>query len=185
MLAGEIDNTSSSQPQLSTLATSENKKIVVVGSGGSGKSSIVTRLINNSFNEEYQQTIGADMFVKQISNSSKKHTLQIWSCGGHERYRSLYEQFYEDCDCVLVVFDMTNEASFQDALFWHNEIRRCIPEALSYLIGNRIDESDKVKINIEDAAKQAKTWNMTFKPVSAKTGQGISDLFAEISDAIP
>lgn len=68
-------------------------KVLVLGSAGSGKSALIQRFIHGSFPSEYQQTFGAELFVK---TDPKKPSFHIWVTGGQERYRMLYGQFYLD-----------------------------------------------------------------------------------------
>ncbi|KAJ3414532.1 Ras- protein Rab-26 [Chytridiales sp. JEL 0842] len=152
------------------------KKVVVVGSAGAGKTALVTRAVNNTFAPDYFQTFGADLMVKTTTDS-KKYSLQIWCCGGHERYRALLDQFYSNAHAALLCFDMLNPASFAELGFWYNEIKRSAPSALIILVGTKSDEADSVAIKPSDAIKQAAEWNVEFRAVSSKTGTNVNELF--------
>ncbi|KAI8851313.1 P-loop containing nucleoside triphosphate hydrolase protein [Chytridium lagenaria] len=147
----------------------DTRKVVVVGSAACGKTALISRAVNNTFSNEYLQTFGADLMVK-TSSDSKKFSLQIWSCGGHERYRALFEQFYVD----------VNSSVLPRITIWYNEIRRMTPSALIILVGTKSDESDSVAIKVQDALKQAREWNVEFRSISAKTGTNVNELFEYI-----
>jgi GTPase SAR1 family protein len=72
-------------------APTGDKKVVIVGSQGCGKSSLAIRFCSKTFSTDYLQTYGADLFQKS-SIDVKKPSLDIWSCGGHERFRPLLTQ---------------------------------------------------------------------------------------------
>ncbi|KAJ3128737.1 hypothetical protein HK101_005350 [Irineochytrium annulatum] len=159
----------------------EGRKVIILGSVGCGKSALVQRSLTNTFMAEYQETFGAELAVK-TTNESKKYSLQLWSCGGHERYRALLEQFYSDIHAALLCFDMLSVASFQELPFWYNEVKRNAPNALIILVGTKTDEADSVAIKVQDAIKQAKEWNTEFRAVSSKSGHNVNELFELLLD---
>ncbi|EGF77664.1 hypothetical protein BATDEDRAFT_27541 [Batrachochytrium dendrobatidis JAM81] len=184
------------------------KKVVVVGSAGCGKSALVQRYINNTFSTDYLQTYGADLYIKN-TNENKKYSLQIWCCGGHERYRTLLDQFYSDINAALLCFDMQSQNSFQEIEFWYNELKRyagimvdlimlfcfglftislmsalilyrAAPDAQIILVGTKVDDSEATAVKIPDAMFTAKDWSVDFKAVSSKSGENIEDLFDQV-----
>jgi GTPase SAR1 family protein len=66
---------------------------------------------------------------------------------------------------------MTNDKSFQELQYWHNEVLRCCPTAAILLVGTKSDLTDRLRLTSEDGSKQAKEWNATHLTISAKTGQ--------------
>ncbi|KAL2911900.1 hypothetical protein HK105_208620 [Polyrhizophydium stewartii] len=156
--------------------SSGSRKIVVVGSAASGKTTLVQKYVGGTPPSEYQQTFGAELFVKN-TNEGKKHSLQIWCCGGHERYRALLDQFYIEANVVLVCFDMQSLASFQEVTFWYNEAKRTVPDASVILVGTKADDLDSSIVKIQDAMKVSKDWGIDFRTVSAKTNANVDDLF--------
>ncbi|KAI9101315.1 P-loop containing nucleoside triphosphate hydrolase protein [Phlyctochytrium arcticum] len=156
----------------------ESKKVVLVGSAGSGKSALVQRAVANTFTTEYHQTFGADLCVKSFSD--KKASISIWSTGGHERYRALLEQFFMGADAILLCFDMLSQSSFLEVQYWFNEYKRNAPEALALLVGTKSDDADGIKIKPQDALKQAKAWGIEFRAVSSKTGMNVAELFEQV-----
>ncbi|KAI9145663.1 P-loop containing nucleoside triphosphate hydrolase protein [Paraphysoderma sedebokerense] len=166
------------------LTATNSKKVIVIGGPASGKSCLVHRAVDNTFTEEYQQTFGADLIVKHMIEDNKRSTLNIWCCGGHDRYKVLLDQFYQDVQGALLVFDLLNPKSFADCQFWYNEIKRLSPAAWIMLVGTKSDEADRIAVKIPDAMKQAADWGIPFKSVSAKTGRGIDEVFQELSAAI-
>ncbi|KAL7752305.1 hypothetical protein RI367_002351 [Sorochytrium milnesiophthora] len=165
------------------LTSIEAKKVLVLGSTGCGKSMLINCAVGAPFSDDYRQTFGADMAIKYMMNERQRVMLQIWCCGGHERYRVLLEQFYATASVVLLTFDLLNAKSFQSLTFWHNEVKRACPSAYVILVGTKIDEADSLAVKISEAVEQGQEWGADFVAVSAKTGVGIDELFAQVLKA--
>ncbi|KAI8822696.1 P-loop containing nucleoside triphosphate hydrolase protein [Fimicolochytrium jonesii] len=162
----------------------EPKKVVIVGSAGCGKSALVQRALTNTYSNHYQQTFGADLSVKTTTEKNK-YSLNLWCCGGHERYRALLEQFFVGANAVILCFDMLNTSSFMELPFWYNEYKRNCPDALAVIVGTKSDDADAIKVPTQDALKQAKEWSIEFRAVSAKTGMNVAELFEIVQGGIP
>ena len=109
-----------------TIATF-NFKAVIIGNVAVGKSSIIKRFISNEFSEDYKCTIGTESFIKSLFISDKKKVnLKIWDTCGQEKFRTVTRQYYHDTQAILLVFDLTNEQSFNDLNSW-------LDEAINYI----------------------------------------------------
>ena len=100
-------------------------KVVLVGDSHVGKTSIVQKYINNSFDEKYTQTKGCSVESKEILiKGYKKFKLHIWDITGKKDYRDNLKTFYKDASAIIFVYDITNDETFQ-ALenFGINEIK--------------------------------------------------------------
>ncbi|KAJ3061701.1 Ras- protein Rab-35 [Podochytrium sp. JEL0797] len=159
-------------------ASLDCKQAIVVGSPHH-----FDRAILNTFHKVYHQTYGADLMVK-TSTDGKKGSLKIWCTGGHERYRVLLEQFYQNIHVALLCFDMLSQSSFNELPFWYNEIKRNSPDAFVILVGLKSDEADSIVIKQQDAIRQAFDWNIEFRMVSAKAGTGVAELFDYVLDTV-
>ena len=123
----------------------ERVKVVLIGDSSVGKTSIVSRLRDNSFNENSKPTIGIDMLfldrdVEIEGGKKKKIPFAIWDTAGMERFRSMSPFFYKGTKCVVVVFDLTNKVSFSMIDKWRDEIDNFTNFKIkSYLFGNKKD----------------------------------------------
>ena len=124
----------------------ERVKVVLIGDSSVGKTSIVSRLRDNSFNENSKPTIGIDMLFLdrdvEIEGGSKKKKIPfaIWDTAGMERFRSMSPFFYKGTKCVIVVFDLTNKVSFAMIDKWRDEMDNFTNFKIkSYLFGNKKD----------------------------------------------
>lgn len=174
-------------------------KLVLLGESSVGKSSIVTRFTTGNFHRS-NATIGAAFTTKTLSLESivpetgetidKKIKLEIWDTAGQERYRSLAPMYYRNTDVALIVFDVTNKDSIARAQSWIDELNRYINEGeheergiLIKIVGNKIDLNPEAREtqNLPYIQDQGYNWF----PVSAKTGDGIDELFDTIVKEIP
>ncbi len=157
-------------------------QVLVVGSPGCGKSALLHRAVADEFEPAYLQTIGADLVVKQFHGEDfDSCTLDLWCCGGAERYRPLLQQHYDEADVVMMVYDMTSRESFTELTFWYNERMRTMPDAHLFLVGTKADDKAGQEISTEDSQTQATSWKADHVTVSAKTGANISDLFRRLA----
>lgn len=87
-------------------------KIVLLGDSGVGKSSIAQRYVQNTFNDNYDVTIGGAYMQQQLNVKGTMMKLHIWDTGGSDRFRSLVSMYYRDAICAIICYDLTNERSF-------------------------------------------------------------------------
>eukprot|EP00823_Brevimastigomonas_motovehiculus_P004668 TRINITY_DN318_c0_g1_i1.p1 TRINITY_DN318_c0_g1~~TRINITY_DN318_c0_g1_i1.p1 ORF type:complete len:233 (-),score=94.05 TRINITY_DN318_c0_g1_i1:150-848(-) len=168
--------------KISRAALSSKKlKVLVVGSAACGKSCLIQRAITGKFDEgEYVPTLGAELFLKDESHDNEKTTIYMWSCGGDPRFRPIIQLQYENIKGVVLVYDMTNDKSFKELLYWHNEFLRVAPDVTMVLVGCKSDLSEKIKIAAEDGIKQAKEWGISHIATSAKTGTNVDQIFSSL-----
>eukprot|EP01031_Cornospumella_fuschlensis_P043043 gene43043-52603_t len=96
-------------------------KIIILGDSGVGKTSLMNQYVNKKFTTQYKATIGADFLTKEIMIDDKLVTLQIWDTAGQERFQSLGVAFYRGADACVLVYDITNEKSFEAVGAWREE----------------------------------------------------------------
>ena len=87
-------------------------KIVLLGDSGVGKSSIAQRYCQNSFNDNYDVTIGGAYMQKTINVKDTTVKLHIWDTGGSDRFRSLVSMYYRDAVAAIICYDLANERTF-------------------------------------------------------------------------
>ena len=109
--------------------------------------------------------------------------LEIWETAGQERYRSLSKMFYKDADAAILVYDITNQKSFDELKsFWAEQVKESSPENIIIAIAaNKCDLIEKKVVEEIEARDYAKSIGAIFSLTSAKNSMGINDLFLEIS----
>ena len=152
-------------------------KIILVGDSGVGKTSILKKFINNEFNEDIKCTINIDFFSKSIKIDKNLYTnLKIYDTAGQEKYRALIKKYYQGTDGIILVFDLTNENSFNKLKSWINEVSDNTEKAQIILVGNKADLIER-KIDEETAENFAKQRDIKYIETSAKEGTNILLLF--------
>ena len=162
-------------------------KITLLGNPGVGKTCIISRYIDNVFNENNASTIGANYSEKIIKKKGKEYQLDIWDTAGQEKFHSLGKHFYKDSYVVCLVYDIVNQESL-DALksVWYPDLQKYGEKyAVLAVVGNKNDlyERDDV-VSDEEAKAFAKEINATFMLTSAKSVDGIEKLFDILTDKI-
>ncbi|KAJ2650596.1 hypothetical protein IWW40_002333 [Coemansia sp. RSA 1250] len=177
-----------SQPQTaSPRPTRVQYKFVLLGESAVGKSSIVTRLTRNEFNQYNESTIGAAFMTKEVAlDDNSTAVLRIWDTAGQERYKSLAPMYYRNAEGAVVVYDITQEESFNKAKAWISELQRQNEtRTMIALVGNKTDLADKRTVSYEEGARYAGEVNALFFETSAQSGQNVSELFEQLAKKIP
>ncbi|TID24885.1 ras-domain-containing protein [Venturia nashicola] len=124
------------------MSNSLEAKIVVLGSQGVGKTSLVHRYVKNAFQQSIHSTIGASFLTKRVvdSESSTVVRLQIWDTAGQERFRSISKLYYRGANAALLCYDITSAASFTEMTHWLLELRANLPEdTILHVVGTKSD----------------------------------------------
>ena len=162
-------------------------KVALIGDTGVGKTSITTRLVKGAFTFN-TCTIGSS-FVIYYSQSSEHPELiyHIWDTAGQERFRALVPMYLKDSGIIIMVYDVTDDASLYNIKnTWYTYVIETLSEqildnSVFILVANKIDfDANNKNKNIEEGLAFARNLNITFAQTSAKTGQGISELFNDI-----
>ena len=162
-------------------------KIILIGSSGVGKSSILQRYIQKVFNDSYSCTIGVDFFMKSIDIGDKSIKLQLWDTAGTEKFRSITTGYYRGANAAFVVFDLTSKPSFKSLNEWiENYYKYSNPDSEKnvILIGNKSDLVDKREVTEEEIENFAKDNNIMYFETSAKDGKNIDECFYFISEKL-
>ena len=156
-----------------------NIKILTLGDSDVGKSSIIKRIISNKFNDNIKSTIGIDFSCKTIKFGQNYLKIFIWDTAGQERYKTIISSYFNGAKGVLLCFDISNRKSFERLNFWINELKEKLnlDELFMILIGNKIDKENERQISIEESKKFAKEKNIPYFEISAKTNEGIKEMF--------
>lgn len=161
-------------------------KIVILGSASVGKTSIINRYCNGSFQEDTIATVGAGFFTHTVMLDETEVTLMIWDTAGEERFRSVAPSLLRGASGLILAYDVTSKESFDDLdiyieMFLDTVNVNIDRELPVLLLANKCDlnEMDRVVDNMTVEEWKKKNKIKTFANVSAKTGQGIENAFDE------
>ena len=163
-------------------------KIVLLGDVSVGKTSIASRYCKNSFNEHHINTIGgAYQQQKVVLGNGSMVKLHIWDTSGQERFRAMTNLYYRDAQVAILTYDITNESSFSSIEFWIQELKYKVENEnmILCLVGNKCDVNlNERKVTSQKGKNFAQDNNMIFFETSAKTGEGVKDLFVTIANKV-
>ncbi|KAJ1422535.1 Rab6, rab family GTPase [Ochromonadaceae sp. CCMP2298] len=180
---GSAPTTTTSGPNIYPLA---KYKLVFLGDQGVGKTSIITRFMYDSFDKNYQATIGIDFLSKTMYLEDRTVRLQLWDTAGQERFRSLIPSYIRDSSVAVVVYDITNRASFLNTSKWIEDVRNERGnDVIIILVGNKTDLSEKRQVSVEEGEDRASKEGCMFIESSAKAGFNIKALFRKLATALP
>ncbi|CAH0717067.1 unnamed protein product, partial [Brenthis ino] len=153
-------------------------KIVVLGSQGVGKTSLVVRYIGKMFSKHISPTIGASFFTCNINLDDARIKLQVWDTAGQERFRSMAPMYYRNANAALLVFDITSANSFASIKSWVKELQSNVPEAMILsLVGNKSDLESHRAVTASEASQYAASIGAAYCETSALHDQGIDQVF--------
>ena len=144
-------------------------KICVLGSSGVGKTSLLSRYVDNTFSSNFLNTIGVDMRVFDVSYGDYRIKVQLWDTSGQEKYQSLCANYTRGAHGYIYVFDLGDRSSFDKLVDFVLETERVTGECQhNLLLGNKVD-SAKSKVNEKEIVDFARYYKMIYYETSAKT----------------
>ena len=113
-------------------------KLVLLGESGVGKTSIISRFIDDVFEEGLETTTGASYAGKNMVFKDYQNQVvnfEIWDTAGQEKYRALTQIFYKDASIAILVYDITNEESFEEIKnYWYDQVKESAPRDIGMFI---------------------------------------------------
>ena len=158
-------------------------KIITLGNMGVGKTSIIQRFVNDTFNENQISTLGVRFSFKTIEIKKTNIKLIFIDTGGQEKFRSISASYFRHADVVLFVFNLNDSKSFESVQYWidtFNENNNGKNIKFKYLIGNKNDLGQIVDQNLIDELNKKN--DLLYVSTSAKTSNQIDELFYIIAE---
>lgn len=154
-------------------------KIVFLGEINVGKTSIIMRFMYNTFETNYEATIGIDFLHKIVTVANQKVRLQLWDTAGQERFRSLLPSYIRDSHIIMVCYDVTNMDSFARVDHWIADIRKERgEEVLVCIVGNKTDLEGERVVTTQMGQQKADDYEgVLFFETSAKDKTNVNELF--------
>ncbi|OMJ81828.1 hypothetical protein SteCoe_17653 [Stentor coeruleus] len=159
----------------------ETYKILILGERNVGKTSILLRFCTDAYYENTMQSSGISYLTKEISIDGEKLILLIWDTASTEAYRAINKAYYRNSLGILVVYDHTEEYTFDAIPDWINEAQDVIGyDKPIFIICNKCDLTEKVEVPESQAISFASSNNYNFYTTSAKTGYNITTVFYDL-----
>jgi small GTP-binding protein len=155
-------------------------KVIVIGDSQVGKTKLAIRFADGVYTAESMTTIGVDFKDKTVNLDGTVYKLQIWDTAGQEKFRTITESYYRRARGALIVYDVSNLDSFQNAEIWFDSLFKVHQNTIPVLlVGNKCDLPHLVPDN--DARVLAEKHHVDLFFTSAKTGDGIDETFEKLA----
>ena len=159
-------------------------KCVLLGETAVGKTCLINRFVNNTFQEDFVPTMVGCYSSKDIfyDKANKKIKYEIMYTTEKKKYRLINKIFYQDTSIAILVFDITRKDTFEALKnYWYLELRDNSPKDIVIAIAaNKCDLYEYEEVSHDEVEEFGKSINALYEQTSAKTGEGIKDLFNSI-----
>ncbi|POY72407.1 putative Small monomeric GTPase [Rhodotorula taiwanensis] len=160
-------------------------KMLLIGDSGVGKSCLLLRFCDDAWTPSFITTIGIDFKIRTIELDGKRIKLQIWDTAGQERFRTITTAYYRGAMGILLVYDVTDERSFNNIRTWHANVEQHASEGVNkILIGNKCDWTDKKVITEQQGQELADELGLRFLETSAKGNINVEQAFFALASDI-
>ncbi|XP_064382537.1 ras-related protein Rab-10-like [Halichondria panicea] len=160
-------------------------KLLLIGDSGVGKTCVLFRYADDTFNTTFISTIGIDFKIKTIELEGKRIKLQIWDTAGQERFHTITTSYYRGAMGIILVYDITSQRSFDNITKWLQNIEmHASADVERILIGNKCDWEARRVVSKERGAALAHNQNIPFLETSAKTNLNVEEVFETLAKQI-
>jgi len=163
------------------VASSSLHKVIMVGSGGVGKSALTLQFMYDEFVVDYEPT-KADSYRKKVVLDGEEVQIDILDTAGQEDYAAIRDNYFRAGEGFLCVFSITEEESFQESQeFREHIIRVKSDESIPFiLVGNKCDLNEKREVSESTAQSRADSWKVPYVETSAKTRENVDKVFFDL-----
>ena len=157
---------------------------MILGNSSVGKTSFLIRFCDEKFPEDSLATIGVDLKKKFIKRNNKNIKLNIMDTAGQERFRAITKNLLKEAKGIILMYDVTNEQSFNDMKNWINSIKENvdIKKIEIIIVGNKIDLKEKIKINNQIKTNFENKYSIKIYEASAKDNINVNETFIYLVD---
>ncbi|XP_073328959.1 ras-related protein Rab-8B [Pagrus major] len=153
-------------------------KLLLIGDSGVGKTCLLFRFSEDSFNTTFISTIGIDFKIRTIELDGKRVKLQIWDTAGQERFRTITTAYYRGAMGIMLVYDISNEKSFENIKNWIRNIEEhASSDVEKMVLGNKCDMTDRRQVSKDRGEKLAIDYGVKFLETSAKSSLNVEEAF--------
>jgi small GTP-binding protein len=167
------------------MSLTRSTKVVILGSISVGKTALMTRIVEDSFDSNPKPTtcVAYTQFRPPKENGV---IIQFWDTVGMERYKSINKIYYHDAEIALLTFDLTERKTFDDITLWKAEFEKqnTVQHSVTLLVGNKCDLISEIQISEENVRSWAMKLEIEYFQVSARTGEGVTELLDGIVKVI-
>ena len=154
-------------------------KIIVIGNGQVGKSTLTVKFVKNIFTTEYKQTLGVDFLniKKYIKKIDQEIDFYIWDTAGQDHFNAITRRYYRGADACLIVFAINDRESFNQVKSWHQKMTQECGNIPAALVMSKIDLKNDIKVSNEEAENLSKELKLKLFKISSKEGIQVEECF--------
>ena len=160
-------------------------KVLCLGDGAVGKTSLIRRFAQNKFEKSYLETLGVDITDKIVSVSNKNLKMVIWDIAGQDRYKNYRSAFYQGTEALIVVADVTNPSTFDNLQIWKKEIDQYLGIQLpTIFLANKCDLKEQRRVMDKAVLQVGKLLDLSKEQIfetSALEGLNVIDAFNKLA----
>lgn len=167
---------------------SYRSKVILLGNAKVGKTSLLSRYVEDKFRESYSQTLGANFLVKEVNvkkilsqldeeKNINSFNIYVWDICGQRDKLFTTEYYFVQAVGALVVFDILKRESFEDLDFWISKLKELSGDVPFIIIGNKIDEGEKRVVSKKEGESLANEYGVEYIETSAKSDENVDKAF--------
>lgn len=158
-------------------------KVVILGDGGVGKTSLLARFVEKTFEQDYKSTIGTNIMRIDYKLMDKiTVAFALWDLAGQQFFQKVRQMYLSGCQAALFVYDVTRPDTLFNLKNWQNELHAVTgSDVKSLMVGNKTDLIEDRKISFEEGKKVADEMGLSYLETSAKTGDNVSRAFGSLA----
>lgn len=150
-------------------------KLVMVGDGGTGKTTFVKRHMTGEYEKQYNATIGCEVRPLMFSTNYGEIIFDVWDTAGQEKFSCLRDGYYIGGQCAIIMFDLTSRVTYKNVPVWYRDLVRVCENIPIVLCGNKVDVADR-KVKAKSITFHRKK-NLQFYEISAKSNHNFEKPF--------
>ncbi|CAG9799122.1 unnamed protein product [Chironomus riparius] len=152
-------------------------KVVIVGNGGVGKSSMIQRYCKGIYTKDYKKTIGVDFLERMIDIDGEDVRIMLWDTAGQEEFDAITKAYYRGAQACVITFSTTDRNSFEAVKDWKKKVENECGEIPTVLVQNKIDLIEQSIVTFEETELLAKNLGVRLFQTSVKEDLNVSNVF--------
>eukprot|EP00040_Diaphanoeca_grandis_P001948 m.20176 g.20176 ORF g.20176 m.20176 type:complete len:219 (+) comp12772_c1_seq1:136-792(+) len=157
-------------------------KVVLVGDGGTGKTTFVKRHLTGEFEKKYVATLGVEVHPLKFCTNHGEIMFDVWDTAGQEKFGGLRDGYYINGNCAIIMFDVTARVTYRDVPNWYRDLVRVCEDIPMVLCGNKVDMRDR-KVKAKNITFHRKK-NIQYYDISAKSNYNFEKPFLWLAKAL-